>query len=509
MISMLVERGRERLRAADLEGALAALITAWQTSRAIELARAIDAIDEADPFEGTTDEWLAAARESTSHRLRGKLLRSLTRRTANDLVAVLNVATGWQDPRLSTQILALLRRLPFSGKRTREVWRDVFAVAREQRDPRFLELAEVPPGSWNAGAETRRFLGNRLEEANRGLAAPSALSPEVAKALAMLVEDHAPRRGQTEDDLLAAIYEHPDDDAPRLVYADWLLEREDPRGEFIALQLQGSTDKRVQQLFAKHKKALLGPLAPMLGGDLELRRGFVVTATARFRNQGDAEQHGNLPAWATLEDLTWGGGGIVRDDQVEWAGFIGPAMRNLRRARKPHPKFLLAGSHPWRIEELELDHRQLSVELVRQVVASPRLPALVHLIVHGGIPADWLDGSLVLPEHLTIHGQFENRRKWLAAAQPTNLGTLTIHDGLTRYHFRRDPNNELTRLELEVAMPRSALDTEPLHRGLAELIKVIGRLPAGSLTHFDAHIGEGGETAPVPQLLAVGAAKVR
>jgi uncharacterized protein (TIGR02996 family) len=34
--------------------------------------------------------------------------------------------------------------------------------------------------------------------------------------------------------LLAAIAAAPDDDAPRLVYADWLMEREDPRGDFIA-----------------------------------------------------------------------------------------------------------------------------------------------------------------------------------------------------------------------------------------------------------------------------------
>ncbi|MBL9038847.1 MAG: TIGR02996 domain-containing protein [Archangium sp.] len=33
-----------------------------------------------------------------------------------------------------------------------------------------------------------------------------------------------------------AIFARPDDDAPRLVYADWLTERGDPRGELIALQ---------------------------------------------------------------------------------------------------------------------------------------------------------------------------------------------------------------------------------------------------------------------------------
>lgn len=38
--------------------------------------------------------------------------------------------------------------------------------------------------------------------------------------------------------LLATIREHPDLDGPRLVYADWLEERGDPRGEFIRVQLE-------------------------------------------------------------------------------------------------------------------------------------------------------------------------------------------------------------------------------------------------------------------------------
>ncbi len=39
-----------------------------------------------------------------------------------------------------------------------------------------------------------------------------------------------------DDAFLQAIIERPDDDAPRLIYADWLDERGDPRGEFIRVQ---------------------------------------------------------------------------------------------------------------------------------------------------------------------------------------------------------------------------------------------------------------------------------
>jgi uncharacterized protein (TIGR02996 family) len=39
-----------------------------------------------------------------------------------------------------------------------------------------------------------------------------------------------------EDAFLQDILENPDDDTPRLIYADWLTDRGDPRGEFIQVQ---------------------------------------------------------------------------------------------------------------------------------------------------------------------------------------------------------------------------------------------------------------------------------
>ena len=37
---------------------------------------------------------------------------------------------------------------------------------------------------------------------------------------------------------VAAILERPDDDVTKLVYADWLEEQSDPRGEYLRLMLQ-------------------------------------------------------------------------------------------------------------------------------------------------------------------------------------------------------------------------------------------------------------------------------
>src|SRR5947209_10977720 len=76
-----------------------------------------------------------------------------------------------------------------------------------------------------------------------------------------------------EQALLRDIREDPEDDTPRLVLADWLMEQPEPeraaRGEFIRLQclLAGGAEARraedqarAEGLLARHGRAWLGPL---------------------------------------------------------------------------------------------------------------------------------------------------------------------------------------------------------------------------------------------------------
>jgi uncharacterized protein (TIGR02996 family) len=59
--------------------------------------------------------------------------------------------------------------------------------------------------------------------------------------------------------LLEEIVEHPDDDMPRLIYADWLEDRGSPRAEFIRLQCeleQVSDDALQKQLRLQERKLL-------------------------------------------------------------------------------------------------------------------------------------------------------------------------------------------------------------------------------------------------------------
>lgn len=96
-----------------------------------------------------------------------------------------------------------------------------------------------------------------------------------------------------EQRLLDAIVAAPDDDVPRMVYADWLQSRGDPRGELIQLQCQLAAvpddDRRrniriaENKLLAAHgqawKQPLLDRLPPGFEYKLEFVRGFIEEAT--------------------------------------------------------------------------------------------------------------------------------------------------------------------------------------------------------------------------------------
>jgi len=104
--------------------------------------------------------------------------------------------------------------------------------------------------------------------------------------------------------LLAAIASNPDDDLPRLVYADWLDEDDRSlRAEFIRLQIEIAKLEllpretvtafshlwdRQQEIIEEHAEELLGPLAVISQWDFEFRRGFlerVVLWASRFLEQ--------------------------------------------------------------------------------------------------------------------------------------------------------------------------------------------------------------------------------
>jgi uncharacterized protein (TIGR02996 family) len=120
--------------------------------------------------------------------------------------------------------------------------------------------------------------------------------------LALTVQLERPRRSTHNGaGLLEAVLATPDDDGPRLVYADWLTEQGDPRGELIAIQCARSrldSDAPEQKLLEEREWTLLSlheeEWRNALGKDVlsvKFRRGFVdeVTLfTASFVERAEA-----------------------------------------------------------------------------------------------------------------------------------------------------------------------------------------------------------------------------
>lgn len=90
-----------------------------------------------------------------------------------------------------------------------------------------------------------------------------------------------PAAKQTRD-WLREIAANPDDDSLRLVYADWLTEHGDPRGEFISLQIANDPKHapQTEALLAQHRDAWTEAIHPFVK-DAKFERGFVVGVTAR------------------------------------------------------------------------------------------------------------------------------------------------------------------------------------------------------------------------------------
>ncbi len=101
-----------------------------------------------------------------------------------------------------------------------------------------------------------------------------------------------------EDAFLHTILAHPDDDIPRLVFADWLEERGDPRGTFIRLQIERAKltqyDPAWKDLLAQEAALLKQYEAEWSGpvlrhvDEAQFRRGFIehvrVSATKLLKN---------------------------------------------------------------------------------------------------------------------------------------------------------------------------------------------------------------------------------
>jgi uncharacterized protein (TIGR02996 family) len=170
--------------------------------------------------------------------------------------------------------------------------------------------------------------------------------------------------------LLAEVKAQPDDDAPRLILADWLQDQGDPRGELIHLQVVRARlaeddprwvelRRRELQLLRRHVHDWLGPLAD-LAGHWYFERGFIgLSARAeRFLVQAVFD--------------------LARQGAFAWVDELG--LRDLEPRHLP----LLAGSPlPAHLVRLDLSDTRLTSFGLAALLAAPDLVELHTLRLAG------------------------------------------------------------------------------------------------------------------------------
>jgi uncharacterized protein (TIGR02996 family) len=172
-----------------------------------------------------------------------------------------------------------------------------------------------------------------------------------------------------EDAFLHDILAHPDDDAPRLIYADWLDEHNDPRGEFIRLQcaLAQLSDEdphrwplelREQELLSGHEERWLPK--GISKTQCAFRRGFVEEITLYLESFLDRADR-------LFEQVP------IRRLSLQGPGWV--------RIPDSHRPLTLAASSPHlaRIQRLSLSNLSLSRSELHEFLISPYLQQLTDL----------------------------------------------------------------------------------------------------------------------------------
>ncbi len=291
-----LERAAAALGDGNRELAITELVVAWRQSRIPEVADLVDEVAAIAPS--------LALGQKVPLKLEayGPWLREL-------------MLTD--DPRAATRCHQLLLAPPFV---TRPGWDAIFPVVVQLRDPRSVAvLAEVrdkltglvPPSQYSAIARERSAVHKKLIQRYPVLPTPP---PETRAALEALrqqlskLQTATLANAQPGADLLAAIREHPADDGPRLIFADWLQQRGDPRGELLALQLSGTRDARTlareQTLIRHHGGTWLGPIADIaVQKSWRFERGFPVAIAIKTRNPDRFAAVSGAPQWWSIEEI--------------------------------------------------------------------------------------------------------------------------------------------------------------------------------------------------------------
>lgn len=280
---MSIIAARAAFEAGDVVLAMAPLVEAWRPSRSMALGELIQAVgraatpwkpERARPRQAT---WLAKAQRHDPSELTA-LMETLTECKLPLALERLHALSKWPpDPRIARALLRALSAPRFTTRGAAPFWRLAGVLIAESADPGvMLELdrhARHPPRHDlpNIGGVLNAVATEAMAKGAASVQRATRLSAGDQRRVASLQHwldtrftypNQTLGRADRGDDLLDAILDDPEDDHTRRVYADWLVEKNDPRGEFIQLQMleyDGSATeaqrKRAARLLRKHRRA--------------------------------------------------------------------------------------------------------------------------------------------------------------------------------------------------------------------------------------------------------------
>jgi uncharacterized protein (TIGR02996 family) len=332
MVDADLARASELLSAGD-RAFYEPLREAWRACRCAALAELVERAGKLVDWQHATKSpkawqaaWTARVRERDPLVL-GVLLASLLEQVAQPkgayIAACLDeiVPLCADEPQVTRPLIAFADQ-PFDSPQWKKVQTRVYQGLVAADDPRAIEWlggAIESAQRKRAGLDddpalkrprnTRGRLEGRFPAGVPKL--PAELAPVVARIGAQLdaKPQFAPAAVRAVDQtqqLLDAIYADPSDDAKRLVYADALQPSGDPRGELIVAQLASTPEatKRASAIVAKHRHALLGPIARAVGAaSVVFEKGFLARCTAGVGRKLEVDAVFGRVEWATVTHL--------------------------------------------------------------------------------------------------------------------------------------------------------------------------------------------------------------
>jgi uncharacterized protein (TIGR02996 family) len=304
--------------AGDWPDVLDGLLVAWRVAPSTPLGDLIVAIGEVvkQPLAGT---WEAVAKQYDSCSLSSLLETVLDKGSIQARGRVETLVEWPMDPRIDRWAADRYVEVTYTSTGARPFWTRMVPLASRVVDP----AASLTFTKARKKVAKDHFLAPYLERIRAAIGEVPEVpmtdeTQRVVTAVRASLDASAakakPARAGDVEALLAAVLAKPDDEGPRIVLADVLMEAEHPRGELIALQteatrreLTAAEQKRERELIKANRKELLGPLDAILKPESTFAKGFLARA---FLKQGNAglllaaiKKSAGHPLWATVEHL--------------------------------------------------------------------------------------------------------------------------------------------------------------------------------------------------------------